>query len=364
MDSGLGWVRVKTCQGGSGGALCTSRKLRMEDLMVTSRDVARVAGVSQTTVSRVLTGSALVSEKTRKRVEHSLVETGYAPNAAARAMRTHRVGTIGVVVSQITNPFYSQLIGILGKRLIARGLLMTVWDGGIPGEAGAVDAIRQGLVDGLIFTTATKESRALREALLREAPLVLFNRVVEELDCDQVSSDNRRSGEEVANFLLARGHRRIGYVAGPSDASTSVERLAGLLAALDGSPSGELIVHEGDYSDVHGRKALAEWFADGVSEAPPTAVFCANDMIAVGLLDEAKRLGIRVPEDLSVVGHDDIELASWSVFDLTSVRQPVDDMVEAACDLLLSRIQAPGSPSRFLRFRSQIIERGSTARSS
>lgn len=332
--------------------------------MVTSHDVARAAGVSQTTVSRVLSGSALVSAATRQRVDRALIETGYAPSAAARAMRTHRIGTIGVVVSAITNPFYANLIGILSSRLTARGLRMTVWDGESPGEGSAVTAIREGLVDGLIFATATKDSIALNEALARNAPLVLFNRVVEEFRCDQVSSDNRRSGENVAHFLISQGHHRVGYVAGSKDASTSEERLAGMTAVFDRATPGdlELVVHEGEFSYAHGRAALVEWFGDGKSAIAPTAIFCANDMIAVGFLDEAHRLGVDIPDDVSIVGHDDIDMASWNLLNLTTVRQPVEDMVEAACDLLLARIQDPTLPPRHLRFDSEIVERGTTAR--
>lgn len=144
--------------------------------MVTSQDVARLAGVSQATVSRVLQGSAKVSPATRERVLAAMKQSGYHPNAAARAMRTRRAGTVGVVVADITNPFYPQLLEAVGDELDRAGHRMTLWNSTGPREASALEAIREGAVDGLLFTTVTEVSKPLEEALQRGEPVVLLHR--------------------------------------------------------------------------------------------------------------------------------------------------------------------------------------------
>lgn len=329
--------------------------------MVNSRDVARLAGVSQTTVSRALSNSSNVKPETRDRVIRALAATGYSVNAMARAMRTQRTGTIGIVVARITNPFYPELVRILSQHLDTLQLRMTLWDAEGPGETSAVTAIRQGLVDGIIFTTATRDSTALGEALQRKAPVVLVNRTVQGLACDQVTSENHCAGYLVAEYLLRAGHRRIGLIAGPPEASTASEREAGFRDRLaqDGIELDRELVRVGDFAYEHGYESICAWFSPG--RQPPSAVFCVNDLIAFGALDGAKAQGLRVPEDLWVVGHDDIEMSSWGAFDLTTVRQPIRDMVDTALHMLLARIDDPNKEPEFRRFSSELVVRGSTA---
>ena len=329
--------------------------------MVNSRDVARLAGVSQTTVSRALSNSPNVKPETRDRVIRALAESGYSVNVMARAMRTRRTGTIGIVVTQITNPFYPALIRILSQQLDALQLRMTVWDAEGPGENSAVTAIREGVVDGVIFTTATQESTALREALQRKAPIVLLNRVVQGLACDQVTSENHQAGRRIAEYLLAAGHRQIAMAAGPPEASTASEREAGFCERLaeDGVILDPTLIRAGDFSYEHGFESARAWLGAGARR--PTAVFCVNDLIAFGAVDGARAGGLRVPEDLWVVGHDDIEISSWGAFDLTTVRQPISEMVEAALQMLLARIDDPDKKPTFRRFPSELIVRGSSS---
>lgn len=330
--------------------------------MVTSHDVARVAGVSQTTVSRVLSDSPNVRPGTRARVEEALRETGYALNAVARAMRTNRTGTVGVVVARITNPFYPQIVRELGRGLDALGLRMTLWDAEGPGEQSAVEAIRQGLVDGLIFTTATAASKPLQEAIALNAPVVLVNRVVEDLDCDQVTNENHQAGRTVADYLLEAGHSRLGLIAGPDDASTSLEREAGFRERLVEAsvPLPATFVHRGDFDHRTGHQAVRSWFDPDAKATAPSAVFCVNDLIAFGALDGARSRGIDVPRELSVVGHDDIEMARWEAFSLSTIRQRIDEMVGTALELLVARIQDPDRPPQFHRFPCELVLRGST----
>lgn len=328
--------------------------------MVTSREVARMAGVSQATVSRVLRNTDTVSEGTRRRVTAALVATGYQPNLAARAMRTRRTGTIGVILADLFNPFYPEILQSISRSLASRQLRMVVWDSEGPGEQGAIDAVDQRLVDGLIFTTATPDSAALKAAVGRRAPVVLVNRTVDGLGCDQVESNNAATGDVIARYLAAHGHRRAGLITAGVNASTARDRAAGFLAgaAAVGLDVGRRHIVDGGFSHAGGAAGMQTLLR---LTQPPTAVFCVNDLSALGAIDGARSAGVEVPRDVWVVGYDDIDLASWASYGLTTARQPLDHMSEAAAELLATRLDDPHAEPVRRRFVSELIVRTSTA---
>lgn len=328
--------------------------------MVTSHDVARAAGVSQATVSRVLSGSSRVTAETRDRVLEALRVTGYTPNLVARAMRTRRTGTIGVVVASITNPFYPEVIEAVSKELSACGSRMILWVSEGAGDESAMEAIRQGLVDGVLFTAVTPDSGPLHEALERRAPVVMLNRGVEGVDTDQVVTDNAAGAAAVAAYLAAAGHTRIGFIGGPAHASTAVQRKSGFLDGLARAgvslPSSRN--RTGDFTHAG---AFDEMLAMLRSQPAPTAVFCVNDLSALGAVDAARFSNLRVPEDVWVVGFDDIAMASWDSYDLTTVRQPIHEMSAKAIQMLLARIDTPSRKAQTVMLPGELIVRGSTA---
>lgn len=326
----------------------------------TSRDIARLAGVSQATVSRVLNGSDRVTESTRTRVLEVLAQTGYTVNVAAAALRTRRTGTIGLVIERLTNPFYPELIEVLGTELERRSLRLALWNTSVgSGERAATQAIYARGVDGLIFTTATAESASLRLAIERNAPVVLVNRAVADLQCDQVECDNADAGMTVARYFAQHGHRVVALIGGPANASTARGRFEGFSAA---AAELGLIVEAVDA----GPEASHQWGVTAFNQmwhnatTKPTALFCANDLAALGAMDAARGHGIHVPNDLWIVGFDDIAMASWRPYDLTTVRQPVVEMVSTAVDLLLARIGDAARPISHRRFASELVIRGST----
>ncbi|MGW8378225.1 LacI family DNA-binding transcriptional regulator [Streptomyces sp. ODS28] len=325
--------------------------------MVTSRDVARLAGVSQATVSRVLQGSSSVSEGTAERVRAAMQETGYRPHAAARTMRTSRTATVGVVVSDITNPFYPQLLEAVAESLERAGQRMVLWNAAGSGQEGALAAMQERTVDGLIFTAATDELPAGADAA---GPVVLLHRGLENSPYDQVTTDNVQGGRLVADYLAGTGHRRIGYLAGPPRPSTSRDRERGFTDRLGehGLPLDPRLTAYGGFDHGTARAAMRELLS---LPEPPTAVFCANDLTALGALDAAVSLGRRVPEDVWVIGYDDIAMASWDSFALTTVRQPTVEMSRAAVRLLLERMENPQLPPRSETFPSELVVRGSSA---
>ncbi|MDI2032231.1 LacI family DNA-binding transcriptional regulator [Saccharopolyspora sp. TS4A08] len=327
--------------------------------MVTSRDVARLAGVSQMTVSRVLQDNGKVAPQTRERVLAAMREAGYRPHAAARTMRTRRTATVGVVVADITNPFYPQLLEAVAEALDAAGQRMVLWNGA--DGSGALESLDEGTADGLIFTTVTEPTPQLTDAVDRSDPIVLLHRGLDELDCDQVTTDNLGGGRAVADYLVATGHTRIGFLAGPELPSTARHREQGFrerLAELGHPLAAELSVPSGFAHDL-ARTAMRDLLE---LPDPPTAVFCANDLTALGAVDGAVSLARRVPEDVWVVGYDDIAMAAWDSYDVTTVRQPIAEMARAAVRLLLERIDDRDLPAREERFPSELVVRGSTAR--
>lgn len=321
-----------------------------------------MAGVSQATVSRVLQDNPGVSPETREAVLKVVAETRYRPNLLARAMKTNRTGAIGVVVARLSNPLYPELLQIIGSRLRNAGQRMIVWDAETEGDQTPSDAVRQGLVDGVIFTTATAETQALRDIKSFGTPLVLLNRVVEGYECDSVSSDNYAGGRHVADYLARCGKTSVGMIGGSPKASTIRDRERGFrdgLAAHGISIANKHYMSVDTFSHENGRVAMLQLLE---LANRPQAVFCANDIVALGALDAARTYGIPVPEGLWVIGYDDIEMAAWSAYELTTVRQPLEEMAETAVRLLLARMATPGMPWVTECLPNDLIVRRTTGR--
>ena len=340
----------------------TQRSDEARPAAITSREVARLAGVSQATVSRVLHEHPGVRPAIRERVKRVLEQTRYQPNAMARAMKTSQTGSVGVVVARLSNPLYPAMLQVIGAALARSGLRMIVWDSEHGGEQPAAIALRQGIVDGVLLTTATVESPLLREMADARAPVVLVNRTVDGAACDQVSSDNVAGGASVASYLVACDRRRIAMIGGAGMASTIRDRERGFRQALEaaGRPLDfaycalvDVFSHETGRAAVQRLLEIAQ---------PPDAMFCTNDVIALGAIDGARARGLSVPEDLWVVGYDDIEMASWGAYDLTTVRQPLAEMVGLAVGHLRSRMRGASGPAVRDCLPNGLVIRGSTAR--
>lgn len=307
-----------------------------------------------------MTPGAKVSIITRERVLDAMQRVGYVPNLAAQTMKTHRTGTIGVVVADLTNPFYPQILDALSTTFDQSGYRVAVWVADSAKNDAALHAIRQRSVDGVVFTTVTEESPELRGALDRRSPIVLVNRTLPEVDCDQVGSDNAQGGALVADYLLTHGRMRAAFIGGTPHATTSRARLAGFSERLAkaGYPLAPEHSLHGDYTHASGRAAMLRLLDQG---QPIDAVFCSNDLLAFGAIDAARSRGVRVPEELWIVGYDDINMASWESFDLTTVRQGIADMARTAAELLLDRVAAPDRPAERVTLEARLVVRGSTA---
>jgi LacI family transcriptional regulator len=324
----------------------------------TSVDVALAAGVSQATVSRALSGGA-VSEATRKRVESVARRLGYSPNLVARGLVTNRSGMIGVVVADITNPFYPQLLEAIGNRLAELGRHMLLQNAATNSEEEAARLLVAQRVDGIIFTTATSDSVAVRELMERRFPLVLVNRVVVG-HCDAVEGDNVAGTAAALDHLVILGHRRIGMLAGDARASTTRQRSRGFEQRLTelGVPLRLDLVRSTNFTYPDAYRAAVDLLS---LDEPPTAIFCHNDLTAFAVINAARSLGVSVPQDLSVIGYDDIRESAWESYNLTTVKQPFHDMAAQAVDFLEGRIADPDLAPRHTLFDCPLIIRGTTA---
>jgi LacI family transcriptional regulator len=307
----------------------------------TSHDVARAAGVSQPTVSRALRGDPRVTQATRDRVAVAARELGYVASDRGRSLSMGRTGRIGVVVEDLDNPFYLELLDELHDRLESAGARMIVFTPRHDDPHG-VDRLVDGSIDGVVLTTTHLDSplpRLLRE---RGFPCVLLNRVVDGDGVTCCSVDNPLGGELAARELLGAGHRRIAAVFGPAETSTGRDRERGVRAALRAAGVGLQAERRGAYTYETGHAATLELLAGAER---PTALFCGNDVIALGALNACHRLGLRVPGDVSVVGFDDIAMAGWDLIRLTTVRQDLRRMAQIAVELVL---EGGGEPRRIV----------------
>jgi LacI family transcriptional regulator len=329
---------------------------------VTTRDIAREAGVSQSTVSRALNGDPRVSPDTRATVQEVARRLRYLPNAAARSLIMRRTDTIGILIPEIRNPFYPELVDVLHDEFALSSFKTVLLTERI--DAGRADELFPQLhghsVDGIAVANSTLGSTFAEDFQRQGIPVVLLNRDVDDAPVDRVVSDNAGGGEAAAAALVELGHRRIGLIGGPASVSTARDRALGFergLARVGLTVDPELR-REGEFTHQSGYQWCLELLRH---PDPPTAIFAANDVIAFGVLDAAKRLGVRIPEELSVIGYDDIEMAGWEIFGLTTIRQPLAQMAKTAARMLIERIEhrVDREPARRV-FPANLVRRETT----
>lgn len=323
----------------------------------TSVDVARLAGVSQSTVSRTFSGDTRVAVDTRERVLAAAKALEYTPNAIARSLITQRTGIIGIVMAYMTSPFYPYVLEKFIQKLQALGLRALVFSAA-PGQEldDLLPQVLQYQVDGLIITSATLSSRMVNEAARNGTPVMLFNRSMPGAQVGAVCCDNLAGGRLVADLLLNAGHRNLAYIAGSQNASTNREREQGFGDRLREHGQHSWLREQANYTHESGYDAMRRLLERDV---PPDAVFCANDIMALGALDLVRERGIKIPETLSIIGFDDIPMAAWSSYALTTIRQPVNQMIDTTLTLLLARLDTPETPPVLKLIPGVLVERGS-----
>ncbi len=317
------------------------RAAAMHKHSVTSNDVARLAEVSQSAVSRTFTPGASVAPETRARVLDAARKLGYRPNAIARTLSTRRSRMIAVVVSNLQNQFYPVVMEVLSQRLQKDGyhVLLFITETEDADEL-LVELLRY-QVDGIVMASTMLSSGLAQQIAEARIPVVMFNRSSRAGSISSVSSDNHGGAKAVAHFLADGGHKRVAYVAGSEDSSTNQDRERGLRDGL--AERGLRIVARavGDYAFERAQAATRELFAHFASPAErPDAVFVASDHMAFAVMDVLRlELGLRVPDDVSVVGFDNVPQAAWGAYGLTTVAQDAVPMIEATVRMLLQQLE-------------------------
>jgi len=325
---------------------------------VTSLDVARRAGVSRSAVSRVFTPGASASEATIAKVQAAARDLGYRPNTLARAVVTGKSRIIGLVVAYLDNQFYPLALEKLSLSLQEQGYHILVFMAQNSPEhvAGIIDDLLAYQVDGIITASVGMTNALTSRVQDAGIPVVMFNRGQDDPRLAEVTSDNIAGGRTVANFLVGGGHARIAHIAGWQGSSTGVDRMRGFVDGLADHGVTPVTVEDGMYDQDHASALTRSIFG---ARTRPDAVFVGNDHMAFAVLDTLRfELGLRVPHDVSVVGYDDVPIASRQAYDLTTIRQPVNRMVEATVTSLLSRIEGDTAPAK-VRIPGQLMIRGS-----
>ena len=325
----------------------------------TSLDVARRAGVSQPTVSRVFTPGARVSAQLSEKVRTAARELGYRPNTLARSLITGKSRTIGLVVAYLSNPFYPEALEKLSVALRERGYhILVIFAANQAEEADTIiEELIDHQVDGIILASVSTSNQLTARLADLKIPFVLFNRGQEGDDVAAVTAANFEGGRAAAHFLADGGHTRIAHISGWQKSLNGRDRQAGFIAGLAERGLEPIACIDSRYRREMAIDATRQLFA---APAPPDAIFVGNDHMAFAVIETIRNeLGRSIPQDVSVVGYDDVDMAAWSSFDLTTLRQPANRMVEATVEMLLDLIADPAAPKSRIEIESQLILRGS-----
>ncbi len=325
---------------------------------VTLREVAERAGVSRSAVSRTFTEGASVSEKTRKKVEQAAIELGYSPNALASSLTTGRTKMIGLISNNFHNPIFLEVFDLFTRGLQDRGLrplLVNLTDETDP--ENSVRMLRQYSVDGVIVASSTLPlsfASAFRDA---DMPVVhSFGRHAVAPDVHVVGIDNVACGRMAVCTLIERCYRRIAFLGGPEAATSTQDRLTGFLDEARKHPEVEASFSFADaYAFEAGRIEMTRLFQAG---PPAEAYFCGDDVLSIGALSALQSHGRRVPEDIGLIGLNDMEIAGWQNIDLTTIRQPIGEIIEASIDLITAMLDEPDQKPEARLFPCEVVERG------
>lgn len=326
----------------------------------TIRDVAELAGVHPSTVSRVINNDSRISEKTKNKVLLIIKKLGYTPNAIARGLKIKRTYTLGMLIPDITNPFFAEIARGVEDAANANGfnIILCNTDDKLKKERIYLEILKGKRVDGLILGTAHIKDKSIIELEKKKFPYILLSRNIEGLDKNCVIVDDVAGGIMVTEYLIKLGHRRIAHITGPPTVRAANNRLEGYKFALEKHQIEyhEELVKEGDFRIKGGYQVMKRFLK--LAE-PPTAIFAANDLLALGAMQAIQREKYRIPEDFCIIGFDDIRLASFVYPPLTTIRQPMLEMGALAVKMLLKIIEEGEFNQRKIVLKSKLIIRES-----
>ena len=331
--------------------------------MTTIKDVARAAGVAASTVSRYLNGQLRVSPATEAKVLEAVAELGYVPNAPARNLACRRSGVIGFVVPEISNPYFGSIADYVVEAVERHGRLVLLCSHRSQSvkQSSYIDLLDSGAIDGMLYLGSFRSNERLAAAIADGLPVVVVDEPIAGLPpVSSVVMDDYAGGYQATSYLVALGHRRIAFVSGPAELGSVQERYRGYCDALriGGIDAEGQVNLAGQFTEQFGMSALPHLLA---AAQPPTAAFVASDYIALGVLSAAEMHGITVPDDLSIVGFDDIRFSQYVRPRLTTIRSPVDRLAQQGVELLFERLQDPNAPARTQVLPVELVIRESAA---
>lgn len=335
-------------------------------MRVTIKDIARLANVSTTTVSRVINNKDEgVGSETRKKIQDIIKELNYKPSSLARGLVTKRTKSIGLVLPDITNPFFPDLARGVEDYSVNKGYnaFLCNSDNNAEKEKRYINALMEKHVDGLIITsTHNLEEEHILELMENKIPIVILDRRFKSKDLHGVYTDNFSGAYEAVKYLIQNGHKSIGCITGPLDTSISRERLEGYKKALtdNGIEYDDRLIVQSDFKIDGGMNASQEL----LKNKEITAVFACNDLMAYGVYKTAKKLKLSVPDDISIIGFDDISLSQIVTPTLTTVSQPIYEMGYEAAKMLISLIEDKKLKRKIKKLSTNLVVRESTAKKS
>lgn len=325
------------------------------------KDVARMAGVSTSTVSHVINNNRFVSDAIRDKVTAAIESLNYAPSALARSLKLNQTRTIGMLLTASSNPFYSEVVRGVERSCYERGysLILCNTDGDAERMNRSMETLLQKRVDGLLLM-CTENHRPSQDALSRypSVPIVMMDWAPFGAANDVIQDNALLGGVMATEYLISQGYQRIACITGPLDKTTSLQRLEGYRQAMKNAGLPVLSGYEviGDFEFASGLPAMEQLLT---LPQRPEAVFASNDAMAVGVYQVLYKEGLRVPDDIAVIGYDDIQLAQYMTPPLTTIHQPKDSLGELAIDALLHRLQAPDAEPQVLVLTPELVVRGS-----
>lgn len=333
--------------------------------MPTMKEVARIANVSVQTVSAVINEKPGITRETRSRVLAIVRELDYRPYSVAQSLRTRQTKTIALLISNISNPVFATIASAAEDFAYSVGYNLVVYNthDDVEREARYIRMASERWVEGVIFVAAQDHMETLRALEVAGIPAVAIDRLPEGYTGPSVTLDNQEAGRLAAEHLLSLGHTQIAYISGPLRLRLARERLTGFRNAIEahGYPVGPVVGGDGNWECEDGYQAMQQLL---VSQPLPKAVFCANDRMAIGAVRAAIEAGLRVPEDLSVVGLDDLEMAPYQNPPLTTVRQQFAELATRAVQLLLELLAGREPPEIQIVLAPTLVVRQSTGRPS
>lgn len=323
-------------------------------MAVTLREVAQAAGVSRSAVSRAFTPGASVSPKTRAAIMQAAEKLGYSPNALASGLSTGRSQMIGLVSNNFHNPVFLEVFDQFTRGLQERGLrpLLVNLSGGMD-QLGAVQMLRRYRVDGVILASSTLPPDFANAFHAAHLPVVQsFGRCTAGSLVHQVGVDNTACGRMAAKVLLDRGYRNIAFLGGPQAATSTQDRLSGFMQVAGAQVARSFA---SAYSFDAGRAQMQRLLASG---PPAEAYFCGDDVLSIGALSALADAGLRVPQDVGILGLNDMEMARWANINLSTIRQPISQIIAASIDLVVEAVNDPALPPKVRLFDCSLVERG------